>query len=262
MRKKLALVYGILCYLLFLAVFLYTIGFVGNILVPKSIDAGGSGASGPVWEAVLVNILLVGLFGLQHSGMARQSFKRWWSNFIPKPIQRSTYVLLASLSLVLLFWQWRPIPAVIWEVEMQGLRWLLWVLYGLGWVVVFISARMISSDHLFGMQQIRDYLDEHSISWPEFQTPGFYRYVRHPLMLGFLIAFWVTPRMTVGHLLFATAMTGYILIGLQFEEHELIQRFGQRYRRYRERVPMLIPGLGVGSPRQKPAGTETGEPAS
>jgi protein-S-isoprenylcysteine O-methyltransferase Ste14 len=252
MRRKLALAYGIVSYLIFLAVYGYAIGFVGNVLVPKSID---SGATGPLWLALPLDVLLLGLFGIQHSGMARPGFKLWWTKIVPRPIERSTYVLLASLSLVLLFWAWRPLPAVIWNVELAWVRWLLWGLYGLGWLLTFVAARMISSDHLFGLQQVRAYRDGRKPSPLRFQTPGLYRYVRHPLMLGFLIAFWVTPRMTLGHLLFATVMTGYILIGLQLEERDLTRRFGERYGRYREQVPMLIPRLGDGTPRQAGIGT-------
>jgi protein-S-isoprenylcysteine O-methyltransferase Ste14 len=248
MREKLAFGYGMVSYLVFLGVYVYAIGFVGNVLVPKSID---SGASGPLWLAVLVDLLLLGLFALQHSGMARAGFKRWWTKIVPKPIERSTYVLLASLTLVLLFWAWRPLPAVVWNVESEWARWLLWGLYALGWAITFAAARMISSDHLFGLQQVRAYRDGRKPPLPKFQTPGFYRYVRHPLMVGFFIAFWVTPRMTVGHLLFSTVMTGYILIGLQLEEGDLIRDFGERYQRYREQVPMFIPRLSGRMPQQR-----------
>jgi protein-S-isoprenylcysteine O-methyltransferase Ste14 len=257
MSKKLIFGYGLISYLIFLGVFLYTIGFVGNLVVPKSIDWG---TTGPLWQAILVDVLLLGLFALQHSGMARPAFKRWWTRIIPKPMERSTYVLLASLTLALIFWQWRPLPAVIWTVELQWARWLLWGLYGLGWLMVLVSAQLISSGHLFGLQQVREHLRGHKPSSPKFQAPAFYRYVRHPLMLGFLIAFWATPQMTVGHLLFSIGMTGYILIGLQFEERDLIRRFGKRYQQYKARVPMLIPRLTGQTSQPRPVEPEQSSP--
>lgn len=256
MRRKLAVTYSIVCYLLFLGVFLYSIGFVANVLVPKSID---SGSAGPLWQTLLINIALLGLFAIQHSGMARPAFKEWWTNIVPRPVERSTYVLLASLTLILIFWQWRPLPAVVWNVELEWGRWFLWSLYGLGWLMVFVSAQLIDSGHLFGLTQVKAYLRDEETPAPEFQTPGFYRYVRHPLMVGFLIAFWVTPRMTVGHLLFTLATTGYILVALQLEERDLVRQFGDQYRRYRERIPMLIPRPGGSMPEQ--TRMETREPS-
>jgi protein-S-isoprenylcysteine O-methyltransferase Ste14 len=247
MRKKLAVGYGIVSYAIFLAIYVYAIGFVANVLVPKSID---SGASGPAWLAVLIDVSLLGLFGIQHSGMARPGFKRWWTKIVPKPVERSTFVLVASLTMALLFWAWRPLPGVIWNVELAWARWLLWGIYGLGWLLTFVASRTISSGHLFGLAQVRAYYAGQKPSAPRFQTPGLYRHVRHPLMLGFLIAFWVTPHMTLGHLLFAVATTGYILIGIRFEERDLIRHFGERYRTYREQVPMLIPKLNGGAPQQ------------
>ncbi|MFP3854897.1 MAG: methanethiol S-methyltransferase [Anaerolineales bacterium] len=240
MRQKLTLIYGGAAYLLFLGAFLYAIGFVGNLLVPKSIDSGIAGATG---QAIIVNLLLLGLFGLQHSGMARPAFKRWWTKIIPKSIERSTYVLFASLTLVLLFWQWRPLPAVLWDVQIQWLRVLLWALFGLGWGIVLAATFMISHTHLFGLKQVYDHAQGKEQAGPKFQTPGLYRYLRHPLMLGFFIAFWSTPRMTVGHLLFSAVTTGYILIAVQLEERDLMHRFGERYRRYRQQVPMFFPRI-------------------
>lgn len=238
MNRKVAAAYGLICYLIFLGVFLYAIGFVGNVLVPKSID---SGSAGSLWQALLLDIVLLSLFAIQHSGMARPAFKRWWTNIVPRPVERSTYILLASLTLVLIFWQWRPLPAVVWNVQLEWARWLLWGFFALGWIIVFVSAQLIDSGHLFGLNQVKAYLRDEDSPSPEFQTPGLYRHVRHPLMTGFLIAFWVTPTMTAGHLLFACATTTYILLALQLEERDLIRRFGDRYRRYRKRVPMLIP---------------------
>lgn len=247
MKKKLAYAYGILCYLIALATFLYLIGFVGNLVVPKSVD---SGPAGPFWQALAIDALVIGLFALQHSGMARPTFKRWWTKIIPRPIERSTYVVLTCLSLGLIFWLWRPLPVAVWNLEMAWARWLLWALYGLGWIVVFVSVQLIDSDYLFGRRQTREYLEGVKLSSPQFQTPGFYRYVRHPLVLGFLVAFWATPHMTVGHLLLAMVMTGYVLAAIQLEERNLMQRFGHRYRAYREQVPMLIPQPGSGTSQQ------------
>lgn len=239
MGRIFTFVYGLVCYVLFLGTFLYAIGFVGNLVVPKSID---SGAVGPLWSSVLVNLGLLGLFGLQHSVMARPGFKRWWTRFVPTPIERSTYVLAASLALILLFGLWRPLPEVVWSVEGGLGRAALWGLFGLGWAIVLASTFMISHAHLFGLEQVRDHLRGGTEgSEPRFQTPGLYRYLRHPIMLGFFIAFWATPTMTRGHLLFALVTTAYILVALQLEERDLVAAFGERYENYRRRVPMFIP---------------------
>lgn len=238
MTRLFALGYGIVCYVMFLGTFAYAVGFTGNFLVPKSID---SGASGAFWPSVFVNLALLGLFGLQHSVMARPAFKRWWTRFVPKPVERSTFVLLANLVLILLFWQWRPLPSTVWSVETDAARAVLWGLFACGWVLVVISTFLISHAHLFGLQQVG--LLSGDDQEPEFQVPGLYRYVRHPMMVGFFLAFWATPEMTVGHLLFAVAACSYILVALQLEERDLVARFGARYERYRERVPMLIPGV-------------------
>ena len=238
MGRILAFLYGIISYLIFFGSFLYAIGFVGGFYVPKTIDSGNPG---DFFTALSINILLLGIFAIQHSGMARPAFKRWWTKIIPKPIERSTYVLFSSAVLILLMWQWQPMPGVIWSVEHETARYLIWGLFGLGWFIVLISTYMISHAHLFGLSQVYSFLKRQGLTGPEFQTPGFYRYVRHPLMLGFFIAFWATPQMTAGHLLFSVATTGYILIALQFEEKDLLNHFGEKYRRYREQVPMLIP---------------------
>ena len=248
MGKKLAFAYGLTVYMIFLGLWVYTIGFMGNLFVPKSIDTG---SHAPLWSAVFVDLGLVALFALQHSLMARASFKRLWTRLIPKPVERSTYVLFTCLALGLLFWQWRPIPAPVWDIQFQPARWLLWALFALGWLLVLAAARMISSGHLFGISQVMAYFRGRTQATPDFQTPGLYRYVRHPLMLGFLIAFWATPTMTLGHLIFASAMTGFILLGIQFEERSLVHRFGDRYREYRKQVPMLIPNLSSPKRLQK-----------
>lgn len=250
MKQKAVRAYGISCYLLFLGLFLYFIGFVGDILVPKSIDAPATSLATPA--ALAVNLLLLGLFAIQHSGMARPTFKRWWTRFVPKAVERSTYVLLASLSLALLMWLWQPLPGPLWDIDVTWLRGLFWVIFGLGWLLVLLSAEMINSDHLFGRQQTRQYARGEKISSPQFQTPGLYRFVRHPLMLGFLIAFWVTPHMTIGHLLFAGVMTVYVRIAIHFEERNLLDYFGARYRAYCQQVPMLIPRPGSALPAQRP----------
>ena len=238
MKRTLAFTYGLVSYLIFFGSFLYAIGFVGNIAVPKSID---SGAAGAFWPSLLVNLALLGLFGLQHSGMARPGFKKWWTKFVPEPIERSTYVLFSSLALIVLFWLWQPMSAVVWSVEAEAGRMALWVLYAFGWGLVLVATFMISHAHLFGVKQVHDHLRGRKQWEPDFQTPGLYRHIRHPIMAGFCIAFWATPQMTVGHLLFAGVTTVYIIAALQLEERDLVAAFGEKYRAYRRRVPMLLP---------------------
>ncbi len=236
-----SVLYGATVYVLFLGTFLYAIAFVGNLPVPKTIDSGEAGAFGP---ALLINTLLLGLFAVQHSVMARPAFKRWWTKFVPWPIERTTYVLLASLTLILLYWQWRPMPQPIWSVTHPAGVAVLHAIFWTGWAMVLVSTFLINHFELFGLRQVWARLRGHKLPAPVFKTPLFYKRVRHPIYLGFLLAFWATPTMTAGHLLFAIATTGYILIGIQLEERDLIGLFGDQYRRYRSQVGMLLPRLG------------------
>ena len=237
--RLLILIYAILSYAVFLVSFLYAIGFVGNYFVRKSIDVGGpKNLSG----AIVVDLLLLGIFAIQHSIMARPAFKRWSAKFFPEASQRSTYVLLSSLILLLLFWQWRPIPIQVWQID--GIAaWLLTGVYWLGWLVVLASTFMIDHFDLSGLRQAFFAMRGAEAPGPSFKTPLLYKIVRHPLMLGLLLAFWATPEMTAGHLLFAIMTTAYILVGLQFEERDLVAEFGTTYQQYRRRVPMLLPRI-------------------
>lgn len=244
MGRLIAAVYGVASYAVFLVSFLYAIGFVANFGAPKGID---SGTPGPEMEAVLVNMLLMGLFAVQHSVMARPEFKAWWTRIVPPSIERSTYVLLSSLALLLLYVYWQPIPSLVWSVEGTGAT-ALWAICALGWAVVLLSTLMIGHFELFGLQQVYQNLRNLKPSDPALITPGFYGLVRHPIMTGFIIAFWATPQMSWGHLLFAAVTTVYIILALQFEERDLIGIFGDRYREYSAKVPMLVPFF---KPRQK-----------
>jgi protein-S-isoprenylcysteine O-methyltransferase Ste14 len=238
MGRILAFLYGVVTYLIFLLTFLYAIGFVGNVVVPKSIDTGERTDFG---QALLINALLLGVFALQHSIMARPGFKRWWTKVIPKPIERSTYVLFASASLILLFWQWRPMTDVVWNVENPVGLYLLWALFVLGWATVLVGTSLINHFDLFGLRQV--YLYQKGMDYTElgFRTPFLYKIVRHPIMLGFIIAFWATPRMSVGHLVFAIATTAYILIAIQLEERDIVGAHGATYEDYRKKVSMILP---------------------
>jgi methanethiol S-methyltransferase len=237
--RLLILFYAIASYAVFFVSTLYAIGFVGNFAVPKSIDTDTPASLG---DAIVVDLLLLGIFAIQHTIMARPAFKRWWGTIIAPACQRSTYVLLSSLILLLLFWQWRPIPMLVWRVE--GIAgWLLIGVCGLGWAIAFASTYMIDHLDLFGIRQALSAMRGAAAPNQPFKTPLLYKVVRHPMMLGFLLAFWATPEITVGHLLFAIANTAYILVALQFEERDLIAEFGTTYQQYRERVPMVLPRI-------------------
>jgi protein-S-isoprenylcysteine O-methyltransferase Ste14 len=236
--KFIAFLYGLAAYLTFFAAFLYAIGFVGGFVVPKSID---SGAKSSTTEAVIVNLLLTSLFAVQHSMMARPQFKQWWTQYVPKPVERSTYVLLASLCLLLLFWQWRPMPAIVWQVNDPDVAVTVATVSLGGWIIVLTSTYMINHFELFGLHQVTSHLADREMPATRFRTPLFYELVRHPIYLGFIIAFWAAPVMSVGHLLFAAVTTAYILVGIFLEERDLIELFGDEYRQYRQRVSMLLP---------------------
>lgn len=238
MARALAFVYGLISYLIFFFAFLYAIGFVGNIFVPKSID---SGSEGPFVQALLIDTVLLGLFAIQHSVMARQGFKRWWKKFIPEPIERSTYVLFSSLILILLFWQWRPILSVVWNVTNPVGSLVLSVVFWAGWLLVLLSTFVINHFDLFGLRQVYLYLKGLPYTNLVFKKRLFYKFVRHPLLLGFMIAFWATPKMTLGHLVFALATTAYMLIAIQLEERDMVEIHGDAYREYQREVSMLVP---------------------
>ena len=232
------MLYGVVAYLVFLASILYAVGFVGNLIVPKSIDAPGDAS--PV-AALVCDALLLGLFALQHSVMARAGFKALWTKIVPISVERTTYVLISSLLLLLICWQWRAVPQVVWQASGEAARMALWGAFWLGWLIALLSTFMTSHLDLFGLRQVMLNFQGRAHTHPPFMTRGLYRLVRHPLMLGFVIAFWAAPTMTLGHFLFAAAMTGYIIIALQFEEEDLLETLGEAYRGYRRRVPMLIP---------------------
>jgi protein-S-isoprenylcysteine O-methyltransferase Ste14 len=230
--------YGIVCYLIFFATFLYAVAFLGDFGVIKSID---SGAEVPVGLALAINAALLGLFALQHSVMARPWFKRAWTRVVPPAAERSTYVLFSSLAMVLLFWQWCPMGGSIWDVTAPAARIAIWGVYAFGWVLLLPATFLINHFDLFGLRQVTLHLLGRPYTGLQFRTPGIYKYVRHPIYLGWLCIFWATPDMTTAHLVFALATTAYILMAIRWEEHDLMQAHGERYRLYREQVPKILP---------------------
>ena len=240
MKRAVVFAYGVSVYVLFLGVFLYAAGFVGNFLVPKSMD---SAPQGPLLQALLVNIALLGVFGLQHSVMARPVFKRWLTAWLPEPMERSTYVLFSSLALVLLFWGWQPVGGVVWDVQDPIGRAVLYSLFAFGWLLVLVTTFLINHFDLFGLRQVWLYLRGRDYTHLRFVTPGPYRLVRHPLYVGWFFAFWATPTMTATHLLFAVVTAAYILVAIQLEERDLLDVHGADYANYRARVPMLLPRI-------------------
>lgn len=247
MRRAALLLYGGVCYAVFLATFLYAIAFVAGVLVPRTVDAGGPSMA-PA-GALLVDALLLTLFALQHSGMARRGFKEVWTRVVPEPIERSTYVLAASVCLVVLFALWRPLPEIVWNVHAPLARNAIWALSALGWAIALFSTLLLNHFELFGLRQVYLAARRRELPASSFRTPWFYRIVRHPLYVGFILAFWAAPTMSVGHLVFAAGMLGYILVAIQLEERDLVREHGARYLAYREQVRALIP-----IPRQLPNG--------
>ncbi len=236
--RAIAFLYGIIAYVVFFASFLYAIGFVETLIVPTNIDTG---ISAPTAQALVINLILMSLFAIQHSVMARPQFKRWWTRFVPVSVERSTYVLFASLLLALLLWQWRPMPQIVWQVADPRLALAITAVSFIGWLIVLTSTFLINHFELFGLHQVTNSLTGRAMPAPRFRMPLYYRFVRHPIYLGFIVAFWAAPTMTVGHLLFAAVTTAYIVVGASLEERDLIALFGDDYRRYRQRVAMLLP---------------------
>ncbi|UVO30491.1 methanethiol S-methyltransferase [Bradyrhizobium arachidis] len=241
--RLIAFLYGLVAYGVFLFTIVYAIGFVSGIGVPKTIDTGPEASA---IDAFSINTLLMALFAVQHSGMARKGFKNWWTRYVPNCIERGTYVLMASLCLMFLYWQWRPLPTVVWRVEDPDIFVMIATLSFIGWATVFASTFLIDHFELFGLRQVAANLRGRGIPAPQFKTPLYYKFVRHPIYLGFIIAFWAAPIMTIGHLLFAAVTTTYIFVGIFFEERDLLELFGEQYRQYKRQTCMLIPWRKLG----------------
>ncbi|OAI46686.1 hypothetical protein AYO44_10945 [Planctomycetaceae bacterium SCGC AG-212-F19] len=241
MIRWLSFIYGVSCHLLFLVTFAYLAGFVGNLLVPKAIDTPSSAS---LTVALAANLGLILLFGLQHSVMARPAFKRLWTQIIPQPIERSTYVLISNVVTFVLVWGWQGIDLVVWDVQQPLGRTLLWGLFAAGWLLVFVASLMIDHFDLFGTRQVWFYLQCREYAPPEFRLPGLYQWVRHPLYIGWALAFWATPTMTLGHLLFASALTAYMVLASKIEERDLVRYYGRQYEDYQRQVPAFVPRLG------------------
>jgi protein-S-isoprenylcysteine O-methyltransferase Ste14 len=256
MSRILTFLYGLASYFLFLVAFLYAIGFISGVAVPKTIDTG---PVVPLTEALIVNLLLLTVFAVQHSVMARKPFKRWLTQFIPAAVERSTFVLLATLALILILVYWRPIPAVVWQISDPTLAIVVLGISFFGWFLVLLATFLINHFELFGLHQVVFNLIGRKMPEPHFKTPVLYKVVRHPIYLGFIIAFWAAPTMTVGHLLFAAVTTAYIFVGIWLEERDLVEQFGDQYRRYRQRVGMLIPFLSRGKNIAESEATRTPE---
>jgi protein-S-isoprenylcysteine O-methyltransferase Ste14 len=238
MKRLAVLTYGVLSYVIFLGTFLYLAGFMANLLVPRSVD---SAPAEPFWFAFLINTLLIMLFAVQHSVMARPTFKRWWTGIVPVPAERSTYVLFTCLALIVLFWQWRPMGGILWDVQHSAGRAAIHALSVLGWFTVLITTFLINHFDLFGLRQVWLHFRGKPYTHLGFVTPGPYKLIRHPLYIGWMMAFWATPTMSIAHLVFAAGMTGYMLVAIQLEERNLLEFHGEEYAEYRSRVPMLIP---------------------
>lgn len=245
-------IYGVICYAIFFATFCYAMGFMGNFAVPKSID---SAPTAPLGLALLIDLGLLGLFAVQHSVMARPGFKKWWTRFVPAPVERSTYVLFSSLALILLFWAWQPLGGVIWNVESVAGQAVAYALFAFGWGLVLVSTFLINHFDLFGLRQVWMHLRGKEYTELQFVTPGPYKYVRHPLYIGWLFAMWATPTMTVTHLVFALTTTAYILVAIRFEERDLVNSLGD-YEEYRRQVPMLVPSMRKYVPAIRPEQAE------
>lgn len=246
MKRFSIFLFGVISYAAFFLTFCYAIGFVERVIVPKDIN---SGSPAPFWQAILVNSLMLSAFVVQHTIMARPAFKRWFTQFVPRSMERSIFVLAASSILAFTFWQWQPLPEVVWQVNEPLSAFLFTAISWMGWGMVLLSSFLINHFDLFGLRQVWLQMVNKTYTTSTFRLTSLYKFVRHPLMLGFLLAFWSTPVMTQGHLLFAILTTGYILMGIQFEERDLIREHGEAYRRYREAVPMLLPYRGDGSER-------------